>query len=299
MTQAKSMSLRARINNYAKNKGVSPQHALQGFFIERFLARIEKSAYAGNLVIKGGTLMCEILGLPQRTTMDIDTTVVGLRADEQTVVRIVESIASVDVGDGVLFRRDSSAQTPIAKDDEYGGWSIGLVAEFGTIRLPISIDVTYGDAITPAPTARDFSGVLDDKLRIRLLAYTVETLMAEKVQSILKRGVATTRSRDFYDLHMLVRRGDFDAALFANALWNTIANRNSEEYLKRWEEIVDAIATSNFQREQWRRYQRRMPYACGILFPDMIRSIGSLMEKAFPALNQETLERTNNKGGPR
>jgi predicted nucleotidyltransferase component of viral defense system len=279
MSQAKSMSLRARINNYAKRAGVSPQLALQGFFIERFLARIEKSTYAGNLVIKGGTLMCEILGLPQRTTMDVDATVVGLRVDEQTVVQIVESIASVDVGDGVSFCRDSTVQTPIAKDDEYGGWSIGLVAEFGTIRLPIGIDVTYGDAITPAPATREFSGVLDDKLRIKLLAYTVETLMAEKVQSILKRGVATTRPRDFYDLHMLVHRGGFDGELFAKALQNTIETRNSDEYLRRWKEIVDAIAASDFQKEQWIRYQRRMPYAKDIRFADLIDSITSLMKE--------------------
>ena len=280
MIQTNSMSLRARINNYAKAAGVSPQLALQGFFIERFLARIEKSAYAGNLVIKGGTLMCEILGLPQRTTMDIDATVIGVRADEQTIVRIVESIASVDVDDGVSFSRDSTVQTPIAKDDEYGGWSIGLVAEFGTIRLPIGIDVTYGDAITPAPATREFSGVLDGKLRIRLLAYTVETLMAEKVQSILTRGVATTRPRDFYDLHMLVHQGKFDCELFAKALQNTIANRNSGEYLKQWKETVDAIAASDFQKEQWVRYQRRMPYARDILFSDLIDSITSLMKKA-------------------
>ena len=280
MSQADSMSLRARINNYSKRAGISSQLALQGFFIERFLARIEKSAYAENLVIKGGALMCEILGLPQRTTMDVDATVVGMRANAQAVVRIVESIAAVDVGDGVSFRRDSTAQTPIAKDDEYGGWSIGLIAEFGTIRLPIGIDVTYGDAITPAPATREFSGVLDDKLRIRLLAYTVETLMAEKVQSILKRGVATTRPRDFYDIHMLVRRGGFDVALFAKALQNTIENRNSEEYLKRWKEIVDAIAASDFQKEQWSRYQRRMPYAKDISFPDLIASITNLMKEA-------------------
>ena len=280
MRQGNSMSLRARINNYAKRAGVSPQLALQGFFIERFLARIEKSAYAENLVIKGGTLMCEVLGLPQRTTMDIDTTVVGLRADEQAIVRIVEAIASVDVDDGVSFRRDGTAQTPIAKDDEYGGWSIGLVAEFGTIRLPIGIDVTYGDAITPAPVTREFSGVLDDSLRIRLLAYTVETLMAEKVQSILKRGVATTRPRDFYDIHMLARRAAFDVALFAKALKSTVENRNSEEYLKRWKEIVDAIAVSDFQKKQWIRYQRRMPYARDIRFADLIDSITILMKEA-------------------
>ena len=281
MNQMNSMSLRARINNFAKREGVSPQLALQSFFIERFLARIEKSAYAKNLVIKGGTLMCEILGLPQRTTMDIDATIIGLQANEQIITAIVESIASINVGDGVSFHRDHSPHAPIVKDDEYGGWSIGLIAEFGTIRLPIGIDVTYGDAITPAAEVRCFSGVLDRKLSIRLLAYTVETLMAEKVQSILKRGVATTRPRDFYDLHMLVQKGDYDAALFATALRNTIANRNSEEYLDRWEEIVDSIATSDFQQQQWRRYQRRMPYARDISFPDLIDSILKLLKNGI------------------
>ena len=98
-----------------------------------------------------------------------------LRADEATVLRIVESVASVDVGDGVSFRRDSAPQTSIVKDDEYGGWSIGLIAEFGTIRLPVSIDVTYGDAITPGAVPRDFAGILDDSLRIRLRAYTTKS----------------------------------------------------------------------------------------------------------------------------
>lgn len=283
MNQAASMSLRARINNYAKREHVSPQLALQGFFIERFLARIERSEYARNLVIKGGALMCSILGLPQRNTMDIDATVVGLRADEATVLRIVEAVSSVDVGDGVSFRRDSAPQTSIVKDDEYGGWSIGLVAEFGTIRLPVSIDVTYGDVITPAATLRDFVGILDDSFRIRLLAYTTETLMAEKVQSILKRGVATTRPRDFYDLHMLCRKGGYDAALFAKALRNTIENRHSEAFLSRWRETVRDIASSDFQKQQWTRYQKRMPYARDIPFDDLVGSLSGLLEKIIGA----------------
>ena len=274
------MALRARINNFAKSKGLSPQLALQSFFIERFLARIEKSSYAGNLVIKGGALMCEILGLPQRTTMDIDATVVGLRTDERMVVHIVEAVASIDAEDGVVFHIDRLPNAPIAKDDEYGGWSIGLIAEFGTIRLPIGVDVTYGDAITPAAEVRDFTGVLDEKLRIRLLAYTVETLMAEKIQSILRRGVATTRPRDFYDLHMLFRRGGFDAALLSRAIHNTIVNRSSEEYLKNWREIIGAIAASDFQQRQWKRYQKRMPYAHDISFNDLMKSLVGLMDNA-------------------
>lgn len=166
MSQVNSMSLRARINNFARKDGISPQLALQSFFIERFLARIEKSAYAGNLVIKGGTLMCE------------------------------------------------------------------------------------------------------------------------KVQSILKRGVATTRPRDFYDLHMLSRRVGFDIALFARALHNTIVNRNSEEYLKNWRDIVEAIATSDFQRQQWRRYQKRMPYAHDISFDDLMESLAGLMGNVHNILKE-------------
>ena len=169
MNKAASMSLRARINNYAKRERVSPQLALQGFFIERFLARIERSEYAGNLVIKGGTLMCSILGLPQRTTMDIDATVVGLRADEATVLRIVEDISSMDVGDGVSFRR------------------------------------------------------------------------------------------------------------------NTIANRRSEAFLSRWRETVRDIASSDFQKQQWTRYQKRMPYAREIPFDDLIGSLSALLEKTVDA----------------
>lgn len=279
MTDAQSMSLRARINNYAKKAGVSPQLALQGFFIERFLDRIGRSGYSGNLAVKGGTLMCAILGLPQRTTMDVDATVFGIRADERTIVRIVESVAAVDAGDGIRFRRDDSVQTSIAKDDEYGGITIGLVAEFGTIRLPIGIDVTYGDVITPAPEWRNFASVVDANVRIRVLAYTVETLMAEKIQSILKRGVATTRPRDFYDLHMLHLRGDYDSGTLRAAVANTIRNRKSESCYEQRAEILASIAGSDFQRRQWERYRRKYPYARGIAFDDLIHSLAEILRQ--------------------
>ena len=278
MTNAQSMSLRARINRYAKQEGVSPQLALQGFFIERFLARIERSEYAGNLAVKGGTLMCAILGLPQRTTMDVDATVFGIRADEERIVRIVEAVAAVDAGDGIRFRRDDSALAGITKDDEYGGVGIGLVAEFGTIRLPIGVDVTYGDVITPAPEWRDIASAVDANVRIRVLAYPVETLMAEKLQSILKRGVATTRPRDFYDLHMLRIRGGYDPETLRTAVANTVRNRKSEGYFERRAEILASIAGSEFQRRQWERYRKKYPYASSIEFEELVESLAAILD---------------------
>jgi predicted nucleotidyltransferase component of viral defense system len=279
MTDSQSMSLRARINNYARKEGVSPQLALQGFFIERFLARVERSRYSGNLAVKGGTLMCAILGLPQRTTMDVDATLLGIRADEETIVRIVEAVAAVDAGDGIRFHRDDSVQTAITKDDEYGGIGIGLVAEFGTIRLPIGIDVTYGDVITPAPEWRSFASVVDANVRIRVLAYTVETLMAEKIQSILKRGVATTRPRDFYDLHMLRLRKGYAPETLRTAVANTVRNRKSEDYFEKRTEILDAIAGSEFQRRQWDRYRKKYPYARGIGFDELMESLADILRQ--------------------
>ena len=271
------MSLRARINNFAKAKGVSPQLALQSFFAERFLARIEKSSYVGNIALKGGTLLSAILGIEQRTTMDIDATIVGLRVDEAKIVEIVETIAATDAGDGVVFVRDKSLPLAITKDDEYGGYTIGLVAEFGTIRLPMGIDVTFGDTITPKAEPRDFMSILDGAVSIRLLAYTVETLMAEKLQTILKRGVATTRPRDFYDLYMLHARGDYSKATLSTAVKATFSNRHSEEYFNVRKEIVEMLSKSEFQRQQWLRYQKKTSYASEISFDDVIDALNKIL----------------------
>ena len=277
MNLGNSMSLRARINNFAKSKGISPQLALQSFFAERFLARVARSPYAGNFALKGGTLMSAILGIEQRTTMDIDATIIGIGADETAIAGIVEAIAATDVGDGIAFVRDETAPSEIAKDDEYGGFTIGLVAKFGTIQLPIGIDVTFGDAITPHAERRNFRSMLDGAGSIQLLAYTVETMMAEKLQTILKRGAATTRPRDFYDLHKLHERGEYRKPILSKAVKATFESRHSNEYFDSRKEIVETISRSEFQRQQWLRYQRKSPYAAGITFGDVISSLNDIL----------------------
>ena len=139
---ARSMSVRARINNLAKELGVAPQHALQRYFTERFLARIAASPYANNLVIKGGTLMSAILGVAHRTTMDIDATIIGMKADEATIGRVVAEIAAIDVGDGIVFTAKPTGAGAIRKDDDYGGYTVGLVASVGTIRYGCRLRLT-------------------------------------------------------------------------------------------------------------------------------------------------------------
>lgn len=271
--KAQSMSLRAKVNNFAKAKGVSPQHALQAFFAERLLARIEKSRYRKNLAVKGGTLMGAILGIAQRTTMDVDATVVGMRLDGEAARRLVAEVAATDVGDGIRFDLDPSSPSAIAKDDDYGGFSVGMTATFGRIRLPIGIDLTVGDVITPRAERREFATILDGDVKICVYAYTVETLVAEKLQTVLRRGDANTRPRDFYDLYMLRERNVVDVPLLRRAVARTFANRHSEDALRRWRELLSVVAESEAMRRQWERYRSSAPYAKGVTFEATVEAV--------------------------
>ena len=275
---AQSMSLRAKVNNFAKAKGISPQHALQAFFAERLLARIEKSRYRKNLAVKGGTLMGAILGIAQRTTMDVDATVIGLHLDADSAKELVAEVAATDVGDGIRFKIDPSSPNTIAKDDDYGGFSVGLTASFGSIRLPIGIDLTVGDVITPKAERRRFAAILDDRVKISVYAYTVETLIAEKLQTVLRRGDANTRPRDFYDLHMLKMRGGIDLPTLRRAVVRTFRNRHSEDALQRWRTVLSAVAESEAMRRQWERYRANAPYAKGISFEATVQSVQEFLE---------------------
>ncbi len=277
---ARSMSVRTRINNLAKELGIAPQHALQRYFTERFLSRIAASPYANNLVIKGGTLMSAILGVAHRTTMDIDATIIGMKVNEATVERVVSEIAAVEVGDGIAFTVKPTGADAIRKDDDYGGYTFGLVASVGTIRLPISIDVTFGDKITPRATKRKFPQILDGRSRIIVLAYTVETIVAEKLQTVLSRGVANTRLRDFYDLHMLWVRREFKTEILVKAVRNTFANRHPEEYWGNRLQIIESLEVSQPLAEQWKKYCRKTPFARDIEYAQVVASIRNLIAAA-------------------
>lgn len=270
---SKSMSIRAKINNFAKANNISPQHALQSFFAERFLARVSASQYATNLAVKEGTLMSALLGIAQRTTMDVDVTVIGMHVDEEVIKKIVTEIAAIDVKDNIVFEVDLSNPGVITKDDDYGGYSISMHALLGTIRLPISVDLTFGDIITPKAETRTLTTLLDDNIHIQIFAYTVETLIAEKLQTVLHRGEMNTRPRDFYDLYMLLQKGNFDWETLHTAVANTFKNRHSEQYLLDWQTIVATIAESDKMKREWARYKASAKYASNIDFHDLISAV--------------------------
>lgn len=273
---ARSMSIRAKANNLAKRNGIAPQAALQAYFAERFLARLSQSEYAGTMVIKGGTLMSALLGLAERTTMDIDTTLIGFPGDEAGIRSVVERICETDVRDGIRFSVHESA--PIRKDDDYGGFGFSLLGEIGTIRLSIGVDVTVGDAITPAPTPIQYRQVLDGDATIRLLAYPTESLLAEKLQTMLKRGAMTTRPRDFYDIYKLETSARFDTAVFLAAVDATFRNRKSESLIPKRYEILESIRRSIVVKELWEKYRKRFSYASEITWEMVLESAKRLFD---------------------
>ena len=198
----KAMSLKGKIKNYAKSNNIAAQVVLQNYMFERFLERLSLSDYREKFVVKGGMLIAAIVGLDTRSTMDLDTTLRNLPLTEEQISTAIRSVCDIHLDDDVVFKMQAIG--PIRKDDVYGGYCVRIDAVYDTIVTPLSIDVSTGDVITPSPVKYDFGGIFDDDLKITLWGYNIETVIAEKVETILRRGVFTTRPRDYYDVYVLV-----------------------------------------------------------------------------------------------
>ena len=268
---SKAMSLKGRINHYAKQRGIAAQVVLQNYMFERFLDRLSRSEYQQKFVIKGGMLVTAIVGIDTRTTMDLDATLKNLPLTESQIRDAVTGTCSVPADDEVSFRIISIE--PIRKDDVYGGYRVRLDAIYDTVLTPLSIDISTGDVITPNPEAYVLQGMFDPELRISLWGYNVETILAEKVETILRRGVFSTRPRDFYDVYILEKTQDYRPELFREALKATAEHRESTAILQDAEAIITRLENSEDLKQQWARYQRQFPYAVGIPYVSLMESL--------------------------
>lgn len=272
---SKAMSLKGRIKNYAKNNNIAAQVVLQNYMFERFLERLSMSEYSEKFVVKGGMLIAAIVGLDTRSTMDLDTTLRNLPLTEEQISLSLSSICKVDLNDDVSFVIKSIV--PIRKDDIYGGYCVRMDAIYDTIVTPLSIDVSTGDIITPEASQYEFGGVFDENVKIVLWGYNIETVMAEKVETILSRGVFTTRPRDFYDVCILATTQKYDKKVFKEALKATAIHRGSMEKISDVNGIIVQISSSTDLKNMWDKYQKKFAYAKGISFFDLMSSIEKLL----------------------
>jgi predicted nucleotidyltransferase component of viral defense system len=264
------MQLKARIKNLAAKNHIPAQAVLQNFMLERLLERISVSKYKNKIVLKGGVLIASMVGIHSRTTMDMDATLRGFALNEASIREAFSEISAITLEDEVTLRLDHIA--PIREDDEYGGFRIAMIASYESIQTPLKIDLTAGDVITPEAVRYCFPLHFDDR-QIEIWAYPIETILAEKVETILRRSVLNTRPRDYYDVYILTStyRNEIHQGTFHRALHATAAKRESLPMLIAAVTILENIQQDEVMRQRWERYCKENAYAQGIPFDEVLR----------------------------
>ena len=264
-------SLKGKIKALARQSGLKPQELLQMYMFEHLLMRLEKSDYAETFVLKGGLLISSMTGISQRTTMDMDATVVGMDMDEATVSRAVSSICETDAGDGMMYSFE--CVEPIREGDEYANWRAHLRVRYGKIDAPIKIDITTGDEIVPGRIEYRYP-LMFEQGEVRVLSYPLETVLAEKLETVVSRGIANTRGRDFYDIHTLLalKSGEIDRASLHEAVVATASRRGSLRKMAGYEAALEEVKGSSVMRGIWAAYVSGSPYAAGIDFEEAVDS---------------------------
>lgn len=269
----KAMSLKAKIRNLARKKDMSAQVVLQNYMFERFLERLSKSAYKDKFILKGGMLIAALVGIDNRATMDMDATIKNYPIDNDSISKAIKEICNISIDDDVTFTFNSVYA--IRDDDAYGGYRVGIVSEYDTIITPMQIDITTGDAITPKEVLYLFKMIFEDG-NIGVWAYNIETVLAEKVETILRRGELNTRPRDFYDVYILTKTQSFDLLVFKEALKSTAAHRETSHIFNDISKRIDEIENSETLKKRWSKYTKDYRYAEDIVYDDIIDALKKL-----------------------
>lgn len=271
-----SRQLKDKVRNMARGDSAKAQLLIRNYGMERFLERVSLSEHRDNFILKGGMLVSAMVGLENRATMDIDTSIRNMPLDTIAAKAMVEEIIAVPVDDNIRFEINDFGT--IMDDAEYSGIRISLNAFLDATRIPLKIDISTGDAITPAAVNYQYKLMFEERY-ITLWAYNLETVLAEKIETVLSRSVLNTRLRDFYNLYVLQDTGlEIDKATLAAALTATARKRGSEQALALYERTLDEIRISPLMREQWERYQGKNNYAAGIVWDDVISDIRALCD---------------------
>jgi predicted nucleotidyltransferase component of viral defense system len=273
---SKAMQLKAKIKNLALKNHVPAQAVLQNFMLERLLERISVSKYKDMVILKGGMLIASMVGISSRTTMDMDATLRGYPLTEKAIQEALSEICAIPLGDEVSLELDHIA--PIREDDEYGGFRVAIIAKYESINTPLKIDITTGDIITPEAIRYAFQSNFENK-KIDVWAYNIETILAEKVETILRRSVLNTRPRDYYDVYIIMKtqRRAINKNLFRTALSATAQKRTSLAALRDQDIILQSIQTDTIMRQRWERYCKENYYANGIEFDVVIGILKELV----------------------
>lgn len=273
--------LKDLIRNLSKDKSADAQILMRNYMMERFLERISLSEYRDKFILKGGMLVAAMVGLDARSTMDIDATVKGATVGIEEVENMIASIISVPVDDGVEFRVKRISE--IMDEAEYPGIRISMETEFDGVITPLKIDISTGDAITPREVRYSFKLMLEDR-SIEIWAYNLETVLAEKLETVVSRATTNTRMRDFYDIYILdqLHGNTLNRQTLYDALLATAKKRGTERHLAEAVDVLNEVESSPVMQKLWESYRRKFSYAADLewnIIMGAVRSLYALSEK--------------------
>lgn len=271
-----AMAFKAFIKQKSLELKIPAQVLLQNYMFERFLIRLEKSPYCRKFIIKGGFLVSSLVGISARTTMDLDITIQGIPLHVENVESIINEILKTKVDDEIDFRYVSEEE--IRETDDYPGLRVKLEAKYGTIIVPMKLDLTTGDVLTPDSIQYSYPMFSENK-RIHLFSYNVETVLAEKLETILSRSVLNTRPRDFYDVFLLGRmfKTSINLEILREALQKTSEKRGTQEQVRDFQRVIEAIEKEDQMVRNWKKFQNQFDFTREISFEETIQSVRNLL----------------------
>ena len=272
-----AMQLKAAINKMAKEKHIPAQLVMQNYMLERLLKRIAHSRYQGNFILKGGLLIASMVGLHSRATMDMDATIRNHPVNENSIKKMFEEIVSIPIDDDITFSFQEVGE--IRKNDAYGGYRVSLTANFLPMKVPLKLDITTGDKITPKAVEYKYPMMFNDGT-LEIFAYNLETILAEKLETVISRGDQNTRPRDFYDIFILSKlKGDqINWTILRQAVSETAQKRNSGMLMPQYQSILEQILSNPTMHRHWKTYQRDYEYAREVEFASACETILHLMD---------------------
>lgn len=269
--------IKGRIKSVAKQNNADARTLMRIYMMERFLERLAQSEYRDNFIIKGGILVTAMIGVAHRSTMDIDTSMKNLNLSAEEALRVVNQVKDIDLDDGVSFEVKDVSN--IMDEMEYPGIRVTMNANVGRLITPLKIDISTGDVITPRAIEFNYDLLLEDR-SISLWSYNLETILAEKLQTVLARGILNTRMRDFYDIRMLLDTYEdkVNKAVLKDAFAATCKKRGTDHLQEQAEEIIKIIEADEQLQVLWRAYQKKYSYAAEIDYASVISGVRKLMD---------------------
>lgn len=271
--------LKDLIRNLSKEKSADAQLLMRNYMMERFLERISLSEYKDKFILKGGMLVAAMVGLDARSTMDLDATIKGADITVEDVANIISTIVAVPLDDGVSFQLKRISE--IMDETEYPGVRVGMETKFDGVITPLKVDISTGDVITPREVRYRFKMMLE-KRTIDVWAYNLETVLAEKLETMISRTITNTRIRDFYDIHILcqIYGESLNVTILHDALNATAKKRGTEQHLQDAVAIFDEVENDMVMQKLWLAYQKKFSYASEISWKEVMKSARVLYQKA-------------------